>query len=44
LDEEAFVDAASVEEAFVLEEPLACDAEAPAESLALAPTLVSVAL
>jgi hypothetical protein len=37
-DEEAFVLAA-------LEEgPLVCDAEAPAESLALAPTLVSVAL
>ena len=39
LDEEV-----SVEEALVLEEPLSCDVEAPAESLALAPTLVSVAL
>jgi hypothetical protein len=39
LDEEA-----PLEEAFVPEEALACDAEAPAESRALAPTLVSVAL
>jgi hypothetical protein len=47
LDEEPLVEDALVEEAlvlFVLEGPLACDVEAPAESLALAPTPVSVTL
>ena len=45
LDDAApLVEPASVEEEFVLEPPLTCDAEAPAESRALAPTLVSVTL
>src|SRR6266404_4907678 len=42
LDEEASVEDAPV--LLVPEGPPACDAEAPAESLALAPTLVSVTL
>src|SRR5438477_9796235 len=44
LDEEASVDEAPVEEALELEEPLDDKPEAPAESRALAPTLVSVTL
>ena len=44
LDEEASVDEAPAEEALELEEPLDDKPEAPAESRALAPTLVSLTL